>query len=59
MVDSMKSRKKEILENYNTSIDGLSEKEVKKRLSKYGLNELPKEKINHYIKYFLSLLKIR
>lgn len=53
----MKSRKKEILENYNTSIDGLSEKEVKKRLSKYGLNELPKEKNKPLYKIFFESLK--
>lgn len=53
----MKSRKKEILENYNTSIDGLSEKEVKKRLSKYGLNELPKEKDKPLYKIFFESLK--
>ena len=57
MVDSMKSRKKEILENYNTSIDGLSEKEAKKRLSKYGLNELPKEKNKSLYKIFFESLK--
>lgn len=53
----MKSRRKEILENYNTSIDGLSEKEVKKRLSKYGLNELPKEKDKPLYKIFFESLK--
>ena len=53
----MKSRKKEILENYNTLIDGLSEKEAKKRLSKYGLNELPKEKNKSLYKIFFESLK--
>lgn len=53
----MESRKKEILENYNTSIDGLCESEAKKRLSKYGLNELPKEKNKPLYKIFFESFK--
>lgn len=45
---------KRILENYNTSKDGLSQKEVSNRHEIYGLNELREEKRQHPIVLFLS-----
>ena len=46
----------ELLKKYRTSLNGLSKKEVKNRLEKYGLNELPKEKEKSVLKIFLSAL---
>ncbi|MEG0026104.1 MAG: cation-transporting P-type ATPase [Bacilli bacterium] len=44
----------EILKQLNTSKDGLSNQEIKKRLQKDGLNILPKEKEKSIVKIFLS-----
>lgn len=45
---------KEILENYNTSKDGLSQNEVINRQKIYGLNELNEKNKQHPIVLFLS-----
>lgn len=43
---------KDVLNKLNTSIDGLSDSEVNKRINKYGLNELPKKKKDSIPKIF-------
>ena len=45
---------KKVLKELKTSLNGLSEKEVKHRLKSYGLNELPKEKQKSIAEVFLS-----
>ena len=45
---------KKVLKELKTSLNGLSEKEVKHRLKSYGLNELPKEKQKSIVEVFLS-----
>ena len=35
---------KKIIEELSSSLEGISNKEVEKRLTKYGKNELPKQK---------------
>lgn len=57
MVNSMNNRNKEILEDFKTSMDGLTTKEAAKRLEKYGYNELPKEEIKPLYKVFLGSFK--
>lgn len=52
----MNNRNKEVLNSFKTSIDGLSQSEVNKRIKEYGLNELPKEKKDSIIKIFFSSL---
>ena len=47
----------EIYQKLQTSEDGLSSKEAKKRLNRYGLNELPKKKPDSIIKIFFNELK--
>lgn len=44
----------EVLHLFDTSIEGLSEAEAKKRLGKYGLNEIAREKA---IAWYIQLLK--
>src|SRR5580704_15147387 len=41
----------ELLEKLNTSPDGLSQAEAKKRLIQYGPNELDEKKINPFLKF--------
>ena len=53
----MNNRNKEILEDFKTSMDGLTTKEATKRLEKYGYNELPKEEIKPLYKVFLGSFK--
>lgn len=53
----MNNRNKEILEDFKTSMDGLTTKEAAKRLEKYGYNELPKEEIKPLYKVFLGSFK--
>lgn len=48
---------KTVLKKLKSSLNGLSEKEAKLRLSRYGLNELPKEKKKSIIKIFFSSFK--
>ena len=57
MVNSMNNRNKEILENLNSSMEGLTAKETKIRLEKYGYNELPKEKLKPLYKIFFNSFK--
>ena len=44
----------DVLEELNTSKEGLSSKEASKRLKKYGKNELPKKKQKGFIRIFFS-----
>ena len=44
----------DILSKFQTSAEGLSESEVQKRQSKYGLNELEEKKPKSPIKLFLE-----
>lgn len=48
--------KAKILKEYNSTLSGLKESEVKRRIKKYGLNELPKEKKKGLIQIFFSAL---
>ena len=48
---------KEIEQELNTSADGLTDKEVKNRIEKYGKNILPKKKKDSVFKIFLNELK--
>lgn len=43
-----------VLKNLNTSLNGLDEEEVKKRINSYGKNELPRKKKKSIIKIFLN-----
>jgi magnesium-transporting ATPase (P-type) len=49
--------KSKILKEFETSMNGLSDKEVKHRLTKYGKNELPKEKQKSVGEIFFGSLK--
>ena len=46
--------KNDALKELNSSLSGLNEKEVAKRLERYGKNELPKEKTKSIFKIFLG-----
>ena len=48
---------KEIEEELNTSIDGLTDKQANKRLEKYGKNTLPKKEKDGILKIFFNELK--
>ena len=48
---------KEIEKELNTSIDGLTDREVKNRIEKYGKNTLPKKKKDSVFKIFFNELK--
>lgn len=48
---------KEIEKELNTSIDGLTDKEVKNRIDNYGKNTLPKKKKDSIFKIFFNELK--
>ena len=50
------AEKSMILKQYESSLSGLNESEVKKRLKKYGYNELPKEKKKSKLQLFFSSL---
>lgn len=52
-----KINKKKLLKEFETTMNGLDEKEVKRRLHKYGKNELPKEEHKSVIQIFLGSLK--
>jgi H+-transporting ATPase len=41
----------ELMKELQTSLDGLSQVEAKKRLVEYGPNEIEEKKINHYLKF--------
>jgi magnesium-transporting ATPase (P-type) len=47
----------EIFQKFQTDQNGLSSKEVEKRIKKYGKNELPKKKPDSVFKIFLNELK--
>ncbi len=47
----------EIMEEFHTGWDGLSEKEAHLRLKKYGYNELPNQKKENIIEVFLNEFK--
>ena len=44
----------EVLKELNSSENGLTEEEVKKRQQEHGLNELPRKKQDSILKLFLS-----
>ena len=46
----------ELLKKYKTSLNGLNKEEVKKRIDKYGLNELPKEDNKSIARLFFESL---
>ena len=50
----MDSEKNNILKEYKSSLNGLRESEVRRRLKKYGLNELPKEESKSKLQIFFS-----
>ena len=52
-----KMNKKKLLKEFETSMSGLDEKEVKRRITKYGLNELPKEEHHGVMEIFFNSLK--
>ena len=52
-----KMNKKKLLKEFDTSMSGLDEKEVKRRITKYGLNELPKEEHHGVMEIFFNSLK--
>lgn len=54
MEDYYKQNIKDIYKNLNTNEKGLSNEEVKKRITKYGLNELPKKKKDSIFKMFFN-----
>ncbi len=56
MVSYNNSQKSRILKEYDSSLSGLTTSEVKRRIKKYGLNELPKEEQKGFFKSFLSAL---
>ena len=49
--------KSKIIKEFETSMNGLSDKEVKHRLTIYGKNELPKEKQKTISEIFFGSLK--
>lgn len=49
-----KQTKDETLQNLQTTIEGLSSKDVQKRIDEDGLNELQKEKKKTFLKCFLD-----
>jgi len=51
-----KMNKKDLLVKLNTNMNGLRVKEAKKRLEKYGYNELPKEKTKGVFEIFISAI---
>ena len=57
MVSYNNTQKSKILKEYGSSLSGLRESEVKRRIKKYGLNELPKENKKTIPQIFLSSLK--
>ena len=46
--------KGKVLKEFKSSLSGLNEKEVKRRIKEYGLNELPKEKKKTKLQIFFS-----
>jgi len=49
--------KSRVLKEFKSSLSGLTQSEAKKRLKKYGLNELPKEKKKTRLEIFLGSFK--
>ena len=47
----------EVLNEFNVTSEGLSEKQLKDNLEKYGLNQLTEKKKQTYFKYLLVNLK--
>ena len=52
-----KMNKNKIFKELNTSINGLKNEDVKKRLKKYGINELPKESVKTLWQIFFESFK--
>ena len=52
-----KMNKTKLLKELETSMNGLSDSEVKKRIKKYGLNELPKEEQKSVFTIFFNSIK--
>lgn len=52
-----KMNKNKIFKELNTSINGLKNEDVKKRLKKYGINELPKESVKALWQIFFESFK--
>ena len=52
-----KMNKTKLLKEFDSSMSGLDEKEVKRRLQKFGLNELPKEEHKSVLQIFFSSMK--
>lgn len=52
-----KMNKTKLLKEFETSMNGLTDSEVRKRLKKYGLNELPKEEHKSVMSIFFNSLK--
>ena len=46
----------ELLKKYKTSLNGLSKRDAKERIERYGLNELPKEKQKSVTRLFFESL---
>ena len=57
MEDYAYNDSKTVLKNLKSSLNGLTSKETKSRLEKYGLNELPKEDNKTIISIFLNSFK--
>ncbi|WP_310441606.1 cation-transporting P-type ATPase [Sulfurimonas sp.] len=65
-MSNFKLSKEELFEKYNTSDDGLNEKEAKRRLGDFGLNEISdsqkksytKEYLKQYMQFFAILLEV-
>lgn len=52
--DYSKIEKNKVLKEFKSSLSGLNNDEVKRRLRKYGLNELPKEKKKSRLQIFMA-----
>lgn len=52
--DYSKEEKNKVLKEFKSSLSGLTNIEAKKRIKKYGLNELPKEKSKTRLQIFFS-----
>lgn len=57
MVDWHSLDTKKVIERLNTSISGLEKKEIKKRISKHGLNEIKKNKKSSPVLLFIEQFK--
>ena len=55
--DYSREEKNKVLKELRSSLSGLNEKEVQRRIEKYGLNELPKEKKKTKFQIFINSFK--